>query len=47
MGMGLYPGAKLKLVDRLPDGTTIVEISGTKAAIAAQIAQAIFIRLEP
>lgn len=46
MGMGLYPGAKLKLVDRLPDGTTIVEINGSKAAVAAQIAQAIFVRLE-
>ncbi len=46
MGMGLYPGVKLKLVDRLQDGTTIVEINGSKTAVAEQIAQAIFIMLE-
>ncbi len=46
MGMGLCPGARLRLIDRLPDGTTIVEISGSKIAVAAQIAHAIFIMLD-
>lgn len=44
MGMGLSPGARLKLIGRLPNKAVIVEINGGKAAIAAQIARAIFVR---
>ena len=44
MGMGLSPGARLKLIGRLPNGAAIVEINGGKAAIATGIARAIFVR---
>ena len=44
MGMGLSPGARLKLIGRLPNGATIVEMNGGKAAIATEIARAIFVR---
>ena len=44
MGMGLSPGARLKLIGRLPNGAAIVEINGGKAAIATEIARAIFVR---
>jgi len=44
MGMSLSPGARLKLIGRLPNGATIVEINGGKAAIATEIARAIFVR---
>ncbi len=47
MGMGLSPGARLKLISRLPNGATIIEINGGKAAVAVQIARAIFVRKEP
>jgi len=44
MGMGLSPGTRLKLTRRLPNGAVIVNINGGKAAIAAQIARAVFVR---
>ncbi|MEA3239814.1 MAG: metal-dependent transcriptional regulator [Candidatus Bipolaricaulota bacterium] len=47
MGMSLSPGARLKLIRKLPNGATIVEINGGKAAIATEIARAIFVRKEP
>jgi len=47
MGMGLSPGARLKLISRLPNEAVIVEINGGKSAVAAEIARAIFVRKEP
>ena len=47
MGMGLSPGARLKLISRLPNEAVIVEINGGKSAAAAEIARAIFVRKEP
>ena len=46
MGMSLSPGGRLKLISRLPNGAVIVEINGGKAAIATEIAGAIFVRKE-
>ena len=44
MGIGLSPGARLKLIGKLPNGTVIVEINGGKTAVATQIARAILVR---
>ncbi len=44
MGIGLYPGTKLKVVGKMPNGAMIVEINGVKIAIAAEIAAAVFVR---
>ena len=46
MGIGLSPGARLKLIAKLPNGTMIVEINGGKTAVAMQIARAILVRKE-
>jgi len=43
MGIGVSPGARLELISRVQNGTVIVEINKGKAAIAAQIARAIFV----
>ena len=46
MGIGLYPGTKLRVIRKMPNGSVIVEINRVKVAVAAEIANAIFVRKE-
>lgn len=46
MGIGLYPGTKLRVAGKMPNGSMIVEINGVKVAVAAEIARAVFVRRE-
>ncbi len=46
MGIGLYPGSRLKVIGKMPNGSMIVKINGVKVAVAVEIARAVFVRKE-
>jgi len=47
IGIGISPGARLRISRKLPNGAAIVEVNGGKAAVAAEIARSIFVRKGP
>lgn len=43
MGMGISPGNKLKIVQRMPNGAFILELNQVKVAISKELAQQILV----
>jgi len=47
IGIGISPGSRIEVSNRLPNGAVIVQIDGGKAAVAEEIARSIFVRKGP